>query len=170
MFCNYINDRDHFSLIKEILKRAVVYTAACMWQLLVFGILIQPQGERGDLSKVNVVSSLFRIMDTLKWSLKDCMGVMPPYFYTILCMIGMSAFAVTFYFIIDKDGRRLDGVIILLSLLGTVVAVFVPCIIDEWIAHRSISGYMMLLPFICIYSFILLPNCRKNAGHPVYWG
>lgn len=170
MFCHYINDREHFSLIKEILKRIVVYTAACMWQLLVFGILIQPQGERGDLSKVNVVSSLLRIMDTLKWLLKDCMGVMPPYFYTTLCMIGMIAIAVTLYFIIDKEGRMLDGVIILLSLLGTVVAVFVPCIMDEWIAHRSISGYMMILPFICIYSFILLPNCRKKAGHSVYWG
>lgn len=169
MYCNFINDRERFVLIKEILKRVIVYVVACVWQLLIFGILIRPQGGRGDLSKVNFASSMSRIMDTLKWLLKDCMGVMPPYLYTILSIIGLIAIAATFYSIIDKKGRVQDGVIILLSLLGTVVAVFAPCFMDEWIAHRAVSGYMILLPFICTYSFILLPNCRKNAAHVVYW-
>lgn len=168
MFCDYIKNKDGFVLAKEILKRIMVYAAACVWQLLIFGILIRPQGGRGDLSKINIVSSLHRIADTLQWLLKDCMGVMPPYLYTIFCIIGMMAIVAVFCTRIDKKGRILDIVIIVLSLLGTVAAVFVPCFIDEWITHRTISGYMLLLPLICFYSFILLPKCRENVGRYVY--
>lgn len=169
VYCDYLEGHDAFSLPKEILRHLTVYLVACFWQLFIFGFIIKPQAGRGDLSQINIKNTLCRISQTLLWLWKDCMGVMPRYFYSIGCLTGLILLV---YLCANQSGQKKEkrhSALIVLSLIGALTAIFTPCIVDEWIPHRTISGYMALLPLICLFCVLLLFNTKTNKSKFIFY-
>ena len=167
---SYLNPQASFvHLILDVLKRIVAYSCAGIWQLFCFGIMLNPHGGRGDLTQFDLKTQLFLIYDLLKQLFYDCMGIQPAYFYltsliitTILIAFAIKKISTTFTEILKY------ATITFLLFNGCFLAILIPCFFDSWLAHRTVSGFSALLPFLIFILFLFLYRFNWSGKKVIY--
>ena len=121
--------------------------------------LFAPHGSRGSFSEVSIGSSFQSLRETLGGLLKNCDGLMPNWFYTILLFL-VLCFGI--YLIFRKNGcgskgrRGYDLVLWMTSTILILIGTFFTVFFEAYLPHRTTYGFAVILPFWIFFLFQIL--------------
>lgn len=155
-FLDYLENKKYPYVI-ELIKRIGVYVIIGFSIILSVKVFV-PDPARGSLEQVNLQLVWESLSITIKRLFKDCLGVLPQYYYSILIIIAGGVLLVLI-FSVKLPNRRWKSVLVSgISVAGIFGATFATAIFDTWLPHRVLIGFTSLLPILVILCIGILSN------------
>lgn len=133
-------------LVKKILKMIGCIIIAVIPVLICIN-LISPAGSRGSLSNMDLAASWRSFRETFTSLLRDCDGVQPAWFYSVLLLVTMCIFIILV--IVRKKGSKERLFVFakyIIITAGVFMGTFFAVIFETYLPHRTTYGFATILP------------------------
>ena len=146
-----------FTGIQSFLKKIAALVITVLLSVIPMLLLINfwaPKGSRGSFANVNLMGSWESFCNTFLQLLKDCDGVQPRGFYTVLLGLAFLANIGTVFLLIKRNGRRCGLILLIQEAIvtaGVIAGIFFPVAFEVFLPHRTTCGFATLLPLWMIF-------------------
>ena len=143
---------------KSFLKRVAGLVMASIISVVPMLLLINfwsPEGSRGSFSKVDLAASWESFSATFLKLIKDCDGLQPRGFYTVILGAVLLVNICTVLLYAKKKGSS-SGLSLLfrevIVTAGVLVGIFFPVVFELFLPHRTTCGFVAIAPLWILFT------------------